>query len=312
MQTTDLLKNNFDLDITKHKKNFLSEKISLNNTNNLSKYFSKTNTNFNISRKKLLTSAFQKKNFSNIIHNFKKLENFKRELNININSPINSNLNTIETVESTKSNTDYSKTFYTKFPIKKNKEKIRKFKLIEPEGKYIPGTKIKTIFNEEARKFFLYKRIFFYFDEIVKKMFTREHKYINNIINIDYAENEKVYEERLKKINDELLKQGKKIKYFTGPSYSKVKIKELQYGVSFMKCVVDYSYPYMVLARVNEKNKDIKKLNALYKLPTFKIVDYENKSQENKLKNYLLESINIQNFKKNWSLLMKIIILYLN
>ena len=67
-----------------------------------------------------------------------------------------------------------------------------------------------------------------------------------------------------------------------------------------MKCVVDYSYPYMVLARVKEKTKEINKHRKLYfYLPTFKIVDHENKIQENNLKSYLLNSINIQNFKKN-------------
>jgi hypothetical protein len=283
-----------------HKKNILSENIKTSRPKNL------TSTNFfklNTSRNKQFSTTFYSQNNLNLDQNFKKLENFKKYLRLNINSPINrSNLNTIETAASTPATTIYDKPFFPKNPIKttKTKEKIRKFKLIEPEGEFIPGTKLKTIFTEEARKIYLYKRIFFYFDDIVKQMFTKEHKYINNILNIDYAENEKVYEERLKKINEELIKKGKKIKYFNGPTYSRIKIKELQYGVSFMKCVVDYSYPYMVLARVKEKTKEINKHRKLYfYLPTFKIVDHENKIQENNLKNYLLNSINIQNFKKN-------------
>lgn len=290
-------KNNFALEINKHKKNFLSENIKTDRTN----IFNSKNFKLNSSRNKQFSTTFYSQKHSNLNQNFQKLENYKRYLRLNINSPINNSfLNTIETSTSTPTNTLYGKTFYPKFSIKtkKNKEKIRKFKLIEPEGEYIPGTKIKTIFTEEARKIYLYKRIFYYFDEIIKKMFNSEHKYINNILNIDYAENEKVYEERLKKINEELIKKGKKIKYFNGPTYSKIKIKELQYGVSFMKCVVDYSYPYMVLARVNETKKDIKKNRLLFYKPTFKIVDHENKIQETKLKNFLLNSINIQNFNK--------------
>ena len=289
-------KNNLELEKTIHKKNLLSENIITERTN----IFKSKNFKLNSSTNKQFSTTFYSQKHSNLNQNFQKLENYKRYLRLNINSPINNSFfNTIETSTSTPTNTIYGKTFYPKFSIKtKNKEKIRKFKLIEPEGEFIPGTKIKTIFTEEARKIYLYKRIFSYFDEIVKKMFNSEHKYINNILNIDYAENEKVYEERLKKINEELIKKGKKIKYFNGPTYSKIKIKELQYGVSFMKCVVDYSYPYMVLARVNETKKDIKKNRTLLYKPTFKIVDHENKIQETKLKNYLLNSINIQNFKK--------------
>ena len=86
-------KNDFGFEKLNHKKNILSENIKTSRPKNL------TSTNFfklNTSRNKQFSTTFYSQNNLNLDQNFKKLENFKIYLRLNINSPINrSNLNTI-------------------------------------------------------------------------------------------------------------------------------------------------------------------------------------------------------------------------
>jgi len=226
--------------------------------------------------------------------NDKKLENFKTKFNLNIHSPIHNNilLKTTETFYTEKSNNSNKRKYLT---TKKEKNKANKKKMVELE-KYIPGTKIKTIFNIEKREEFLYKKIFYYFQDRRKK-FKRDEKIINNIINLDYAENLEAYQQRLIKRNNELIKEGKKIKHFSGPNLSEVKGKELMTKAKFMKSVVDYSYPIMVLDKVKEQSKMLKiKNKSLKQYPPFILSDIEKNNNETNFKNYLTETINITNY----------------
>jgi hypothetical protein len=146
----------------------------------------------------------------------------------------------------------------------------------------------------ESRDMFLYKKIFYYFREKKKKFKRDEKKYINNKLNIDYAENEEVYEQRLIKNNIKLLEKGEKIKHFSGPTFSDLKLKELMTKVKFMKNVVDYSYPDMVLFKVKQSDKLLKiKDKTIIKNPPFINADIEKKFEENNLLNHLNKAIDI-------------------
>ena len=229
-----------------------------------------------------------------IENNNKILENFKTKFNLNIHSPINikesSLLRSAETFYTTNNNSNKKKFLTTKKNKKSNKKKMV---VLE---KYIPGTKIKTIFNIEKREEFLYKKIFYYFQDRRKK-FKRDEKIINNIINLDYAENLEAYQQRLIKKNNNLIKEGKKIKHFSGPNLSEVKGKELMTKAKFMKSVVDYSYPIMVLDKVKEQSKMLKiKNKALKQFPPFVLNDIEKNNNEKLFKNFLTETINITNY----------------
>ena len=232
-----------------------------------------------------------------IENNNKILENFKTKFNLNINSPIHNNkesfiLRSQETFYTTNNSNNKKINYLT---TKKNKNKSNKKKMVVLE-KYIPGTKIKTIFNIEKREEFLYKKIFYYFQDRRKK-FKRDEKIINNIINLDYAENLEAYQQRLIKKNNNLIKEGKKIKHFSGPNLSEVKGKELMTKAKFMKSVVDYSYPIMVLDKVKEQSKMLKiKNKELKQYPPFILNDIEKNNNEKFFKNYLTETINITNY----------------
>ena len=163
---------------------------------------------------------------------------------------------------------------------------------IERKNSLIPNTKIKSPFSNEGREINLYKKIFYFFRE-KKKKYARDIKIIQNKLNIDYAESEEAYEQKLNKHNLELVKKGEKIKHFSGPTFSEVQLKELQKKVKFMKSVVDYSYPDMVLFKVKQTEKLIKIKDKNYNvLEPFKVTDLNNKIKENMLKDYLTGAIN--------------------
>ena len=65
--------------------------------------------------------------------------------------------------------------------------------------------------------------------------------------------------------------------------------------MNFMKKIVDYAYPNMVLARVRESEKFYKMKNSSdINLPPFKKAQILQKQRNNLLGNYLKQSINIQ------------------
>ena len=164
---------------------------------------------------------------------------------------------------------------------------------LKRENSYIPFTKVKSPFSHQSREMFLYKRIFYFFAE-KKKKYARDIKLIHNKLNLEYAETDEQFDQRLMKHNIELIKKGEKIKHFSGPTFSEIQLKDLQQKVKFMKSVVDYTYPDMVLFKVKQTEKLLKIKNENYKvLEPFKRTDLNNKNNENLLKEYLNRAIKI-------------------
>ena len=127
-----------------------------------------------------------------------------------------------------------------------------------------------------------------------KKKIARDIKLIHNKLNLEYAETDEQFDQMLAKYNMELIKKGEKIKHFSGPTFSEIQLKDLQQKVKFMKSVVDYTYPDMVLFKVKQTEKLLKIKNENYKvLEPFKITDLNNKNNENLLKEYLNRAIKI-------------------
>ncbi len=164
---------------------------------------------------------------------------------------------------------------------------------LKRENSYIPFTKVKSPFSHQSREMFLYKRIFYFFAE-KKKKYARDIKLIHNKLNLEYAETDEQFDQRLMKHNLELIKKGEKIKHFTGPTFAETQLKDLQKKVKFMKSVVDYTYPDMVLFKVKQTDKRILIKNRSRKiLEPFKICDYNHKLNQNMLFNYLNSAISI-------------------
>jgi hypothetical protein len=220
-------------------------------------------------------SSLLQNNFENK-KNDKKLNHIKKKLGLSLdNKPIK-----ITTTEPTFFSSNKK---YIKPPLGPLKRK----------NSFIPFTKIKSPFSNEGREINLYKKIFYFFRE-KKKKFARDIKLIHNKLNLEYAETDEQFDQMLAKYNIELIKKGEKIKHFSGPTFSEIQLKDLQQKVKFMKSVVDYTYPDMVLFKVKQTEKLLKIKNENYKvLEPFKRTDLNNKNNENLLKEYLNRAIKI-------------------
>ena len=160
----------------------------------------------------------------------------------------------------------------------------------------IKGTTVISPFCMEARDDFLFKRIFY--DDKKKDQFKNK-EVIDNKLNIIYAENQAQYYKNLVKFNNMLKQNGKKILHEVGPTVTDIKLSKIKNKMSFMKKIVDYAYPNMVLTRVRESEKVIrKKILSEEKLPPFKKADELTKQNNIHLGNLLKKSIKIKIINK--------------
>jgi len=259
-----------------------SNKLFLNNNknrnsciNNNSTSYNFNSTNYDInnlkiyswSTKYLLNNSLYSQESKDINSNQKKLEKLKKQFRINPVSPFSYN-------------------------------KYRNYSLIETNSKEKKTYhKIYSIDSDIKRREFLYKKIFYYWQDKRNNFKKKEKKIINNKLNIEYAENENIFDEKLKKINNKLISQGKKIKHFSGPSFAEIKLKETIQKVQFMKSVADYSYPKYVINKIREIDKLLKIKNKEFFEKNYK--SYIEKVNKRKLYlNSMYRFIYLKNNKK--------------
>ena len=109
-----------------------------------------------------------------------------------------------------------------------------------------------------SKDHYLYKKIFFYCD---RKKIIKSKSSLDNKLNIIYAENEKQYQQNLVKLNEIYRRIGKNQIFTLEPSQSQNKIKALKKRVEFMKRIVDYTYPDMVLTKIKEQESKLNERN---------------------------------------------------
>ena len=142
-----------------------------------------------------------------------------------------------------------------------------------------------------SKNMFLYKKIFYYAD---KKKKIKNDKDLDNKYNILYSENENQYRKNFEKLNEIYRRLGKKKIYNIQLSHSQNKIKGIQERVNFMKKVVDYTYPDMVLAKIKEQDKTIyEKAGVTLNIITAKV---------NRNKNQMLESVFTKGLSKSFKI----------
>ena len=110
--------------------------------------------------------------------------------------------------------------------------------------------------NERAKRYndhnYVYNKIFL---KIFKKKLERD-RLIDNRLNLFYAENEVQFEENFKKINIALMQQGKQVRH---PNVKVTaldgKINDIKDKITFMKGVSNYSYPSIIIKKIEEASK---------------------------------------------------------
>lgn len=172
----------------------------------------------------------------------------------------------------------------TNFSISINDFSPQNLKIINYHS--IPRTNFKSetdlpILQNSERSSNLYKQKKKYESPVYlyKKIFrkngifqNRKKITINNIINLDYADDFDKYEFKLSKENEKLIEMGKPIKHSVASSKNlDSKLKDCRDKILFMKGVIDYSYPGFVVNKIKQIDKQLKE-------------KYKN---ERKIKNYL-------------------------
>ena len=109
---------------------------------------------------------------------------------------------------------------------------------------------------ERAKRYnnhnYLYNKIYL---KIFKKKLERD-RLIDNRLNLFYAENEMQFEENFKKINIALMQQGKKVRHPNVKVTSlNGKIDDIKDKITFMKGVSNYSYPSIIIKKIEEASK---------------------------------------------------------
>ena len=146
-----------------------------------------------------------------------------------------------------------------------------------------------------SKDMYLYKKIFYYSD---KKKTIRTEKELDNKLNIIYSENEDQYIKNINKLNEIYKLLGKKKIYNIELSQSENKVKNLQKKVEFMKRIVDYTYPNMVLTKIKEIKEQDKTINVKsgvhLKIITSKVNRKNYNKNNTKIGQGLIRSLNIQ------------------
>ena len=140
---------------------------------------------------------------------------------------------------------------------------------------------------------FLYKKIFLYNNINQKK---RPPNIIDNKLNIFYCENISQYNQKMNKINDMLVKKGKPMIHQGVERNSKGNMERIIKKIQFMKKIVDYVYPNMVLYKVKQENKRASNTKSLdFKLSRSHINLLNLKEERKKIDSYFGSSLSINN-----------------
>ena len=246
--------------------------------------------------------------FANLIKNLKlPEENINRMNNINENvSPISristripsSRINSGKIINNNYNNVNINRLNFDKYKINNiidNTNKKNESLQSNEYEYYIEGTNILSPFCEKARDLFLYKKIFYYFGQ--KKIPKIMKRFLNNKLNICYAENEEQFDEKIRKQNLEKIQKGVGKILPVGKSEQEQKSDSICHKVGFIKKVFDYAYPDILIYKIKRKSKMQKnkiKENSLKNLLNKKDLNDELKRKFNLKKYRLLNSIKIE------------------
>ena len=177
--------------------------------------------------------------------------------------------------------------------LEESKENTSSMKMLssiqkENEKKIMKNAQTSAKFMK-AKDEFLYKKIFHY------NTINRKKKAINvidNKLNIFYSENMWEYNRKLNRINDMLAKQGKPMIHLGVERNSQTNMERMIKKIQFIKKIVDYVYPNMVLYKVKQENKRLSKIKSLdFKFSRSQINLLNLRNEQRKLDSYFRHSV---------------------
>ena len=292
--------NTFNSKFDRKNKTFFNKMKNIKQTNNYSNYYVSSNLFHNdyisdfITGKKNLKNKDEKKEIMKETDN--KIEELVKVLNIYTNKNLNkSQSQKLLDTEKTNENIELNNENNIKINENNvnNKDNLKRKLSKKTSEKYlIKGTKIISPFCDFARNHYLYKKIFYYSE---KKKNLKSDSFLDNKLNIIYSENENQYKQNLIKLNEIYRRLGRNKAYNLEPSQSENKLRALKKRVEFMKRIVDYTYPNMVLTKIRaqESKKYTKNKNSI-NIVTSKIKRNDYNQFNMRISFGLKKSLNIQ------------------
>ena len=208
----------------------------------------------------------------------KKINNLEKTLNISNYNP-----------------NSKSKSFYLYNPskklfnMKKGKEMKKKLMPDYLKDEYkIKGTNVLSPFCKKWRERYMMDK----FSKFLNKEDTMENNkksLIDNKLNIIYAENQKMYQKKLKLINRRLVAQGKKERYKFFFSPSEKQLKDIERKVGFIKNVFYFAIPDSSVVKFSKKSKDSKKNKSKDFLKKSEKFEHINRTYDEHKKRNILE-----------------------
>ena len=172
----------------------------------------------------------------------------------------------------------------------------KKINRLNSPRNFISKRNIISPLSKKEKDNFLYNKIFAYFGP--KKMPNIMKRFLDNKLNICYAEDEKQFEKKIIEINENNRIKGKSVNHKIGKSESELRASSLQKKIEFIKQVCDYAYPDIVINKIKYKSdfdKRIIKENALNKLIKEKKILNKKIKANSYIRNiWIQNSVNIQ------------------
>ena len=173
--------------------------------------------------------------------------------------------------------------------MKKGKEMKKKLipDYLKDEYK-IKGTNVLSPFCKKWREKYMMDK----FSKFLNKEDTMENNkksIIDNKLNIIYAENQKMYQKKLKLINRRLVAQGKKERYKFFFSPSEKQLKDIERKVGFIKNVFYFAIPDSSVVKFSKKSKDPKKNKSKDFLKKSEKFEHINRTYDEHKKRNILE-----------------------
>ena len=259
---------------------FLQKYYKNRSKRNYSAYY----INSNLSLKKSYISDLLVPNEENIQNKTQKISDIEKKISL-----LEKKLN-LKSAKNNKSNSFFNSSKKEITKREKEEEKNEKEKNLPDylrEEFKIKGTNILSPFCMKSRDKFIMEK-FWKFLNKNNTLKTDKKSLVDNKLNIVYAENEEMYQKKLRKINNDLVMKGKRERYKYYLSPSERQLRDMEKKVTFMKDIVEVAFPNTAMIKIRDNRQYFKKNKTNYKkfesMYDKGIEDYKNNFYEIKFK----------------------------
>ena len=141
----------------------------------------------------------------------------------------------------------------------------------------------------EQRDEYIYNNIF-----SKSPLFKPRPRFLDNRLNIIYSENEKQYNLIMAKRNKLKKEKGTNLKFEKDSEKIKDRVNDIKTKIKFMKSVMDYSYPGLMISKIKSWGKEFQNQNNKY---SDKLTPFEEQKMQIKRKNILRNNYLKQNMR---------------